>query len=77
MELREKSLEMAIMEELVREKVPVTVCLTNGMRVRGTIARYDALVIVLIVDDVQQIIYKHSISALEPIRQLRAAAPKN
>ena len=61
MELNERILEAAIMNELVRDQVPITVFLTNGFQLQGVIARYDVLVIVLITDAGQNIIYKHSI----------------
>ncbi len=77
MELNERSVELAIMGELVKDKVPVTVTLTNAFQLRGVIARYDLLVIVLLCDGKQQIIYKHSISTITPIKALSAAQPKD
>ena len=76
MELNERSVELAIMGELVRDQVPVTVFLANGFQLRGVIARYDLLVIVLLCDDQQQIIYKHSISSITPSKLLNAAKPR-
>ena len=77
MELNERILEAAIMNELVRDQVPVTVFLTNGFQLPGVIARYDVLVIVLITDAGQNIIYKHSISSITPQSALKSAQPKN
>ena len=76
MELNERSVELAIMEELVKDKVPVIVFLMNGFQLKGTIARYDRLVIVLHSGDGQQIIYKHSISSITPQSALKSAQPK-
>ena len=76
MERNERSVELAIMEELVKDKVPVKVFLVNGFQLQGTIARYDRLVIVLQSDDGQQIIYKHSISSITPQSTLKSAQPK-
>ena len=77
MELNERRVELAIMEELVKDKVPVKVFLVNGFQLQGTIARYDRLVIVLQSDDGQQIIYKHSISSITPQSTLKSAQPKS
>ena len=77
MELNERILEAAIMNELVRDQVPVTGFLTNGFQLQGVIARYDVLVIVLITDAGQNIIYKHSISSITPQSALKSAQPKN
>lgn len=76
MELNERSVELAIMQELVNDKVPVTVTLMNGFQLRGVVARYDLLVIVLLCDGKQQIIYKHNISSIAPIKELRSAQPR-
>ncbi len=76
MELRERSVELAIMEELVKDRVLVTVHLTNGAELRGIIAKHDMLVIVLFDGGVQKIVYKHSISSITPICMLRSAQPK-
>ena len=76
MERNERSVELAIMEELVKDKVPVKVFLVNGFQLQGTIARYDRLVIVLRSGDGQQIIYKHSISSITPQSTLKSAQPK-
>ena len=76
MELNERILEAAIMNELVRDKIPVKVFLMNGFQLQGTIARYDRLVIVLQSGDGQQIIYKHSISSITPAGTLQSAQRK-
>lgn len=42
--------------------------LMNGFQMRGTIAGFDAFVVVLDSDGRQQIIYKHAISTIAPVR---------
>ena len=51
-----------------RDKVPVTVFLMNGFQMRGTITGFDAFVVVLDSDGKQQVIYKHAISTVAPLR---------
>ena len=68
------NLQDAILKEVRREKVPVTLFLMNGFQLRGTVSGYDNFVVVLITDGKQQMIYKHAISTLAPIRPLKAAA---
>ena len=51
-----------------RDKVPVTMFLMNGFQMRGTITGFDAFVVILDSDGKQQIIYKHAISTIAPIR---------
>lgn len=69
------SLQEAILQEVTAEKVPVTLFLMNGFQLRGTITCFDSSVVVLVTDGRQQMIYKHAISTLAPIRSLKAAAP--
>ena len=67
------NLQDAILKEVRRDKVPVTLFLMNGFQLRGTIAGFDSFVVVLVTDGKQQMIYKHAISTLVPIRPLKAA----
>jgi len=68
------NLQEAILNEVCREKVPVTLFLMNGFQLRGIVTGYDSFVVVLVSDGKQQMIYKHAISTLAPIRPLKAAA---
>ena len=67
------SLQDAILNEVRRDKVPVTLFLMNGFQLRGTVTGFDSFVVVLVTDGKQQMIYKHAISTLAPIRPLKAA----
>ena len=69
------NLQDAILKEVKRERVPVTLFLMNGFQLRGTITGFDSFVVVLVTDGKQQMNYKHAISTLAPIRPLKAAAP--
>ena len=68
------NLQEAILKEVRREKIPVTLFLMNGFQLRGIITGYDSFVVVLVTDGKQQMIYKHAISTLAPIRPLKAVA---
>ena len=68
------NLQDAILSEIRREKIPVTMFLMNGFQLRGTITGYDSFVVVLVTDGKQQMIYKHAISTLAPIKPLKAAS---
>ena len=69
------NLQDAILNEVRREHIPVTLFLMNGFQLRGTITGFDSFVVVLVTDGKQQMIYKHAISTLAPIRSLKAATP--
>ena len=51
-----------------RDRLPVTMFLMNGFQMRGVITGSDAFVVILDSEGRQQVIYKHAISAIAPIR---------
>ena len=67
------NLQDAILSEVRRERIPVTLFLMNGFQLRGVITGFDSFVVVLVSDGKQQMIYKHAISTLAPMRPLRTA----
>ena len=69
------NLQEAILKECRKDKVPVTLFLMNGFQLRGIVTGYDSFVVVLVSDGKQQMIYKHAISTLAPVRPLKAATP--
>ena len=69
------NLQDAILKEVRRDKVPVTLFLMNGFQLRGIVTGFDSFVVVLVSDGKQQMIYKHAISTLAPVRPLKAATP--
>ena len=68
------NLQDAILKEVRRDKVPVTIFLMNGFQLRGIITGFDSFVVLLVTDGKQQMIYKHAISTLAPMKPLKAAA---
>ena len=69
------NLQDAILKEVRREKVPVTLFLMNGFQLRGVITGFDSFVVLLVSEgNKQQMIYKHAISTLAPMKTLKAAA---
>ncbi len=68
-------LQDAILKEVIRDRVPLTLFLMNGFQLRGIITGFDSFVVVLVSDGKQQMIYKHAISTLAPMKSLKAAAP--
>ena len=69
------NLQEAILNEVRHERIPVTLFLMNGFQLRGVITGFDSFVVVLVSDGKQQMIYKHAISTLAPMKPLKAAAP--
>ena len=53
-----------------RTGVLVTVFLMNGFQMHGTVSGYDSFVVVLDSEGKQQMIYKHAISTIIPMRPI-------
>ena len=68
-----QNLQDAILSEVRRERIPVTLFLMNGFQLRGFVTGFDSFVVVLVSDGKQQMIYKHAISTLAPMKPLKAA----
>ena len=68
------NLQDTMLRQVRQERVPVTLFLMNGFQLRGIITGFDSFVVVLVTDGKQQMIYKHAISTLAPIRPLKAAS---
>lgn len=66
------ALQDDLLNEIVDEKVPVTIFLMNGFQIRGMIADHDDAIVVVETDGKQQLIYKHAISTITPFRPLKA-----
>ena len=67
------NLQEAILNEVRHDRIPVTLFLMNGFQLRGVITGFDSFVVVLVSDGKQQMIYKHAISTLAPMKPLKAA----
>lgn len=53
-----------------KQNVPVTVFLVNGFQLRGNVTGFDSFTVVLDSDGKQQVIYKHAISTIVPLRAI-------
>lgn len=55
-----------------KERIPLTVFLTNGFQQRGTVAAFDGYTILLWFEGKQYLIYKHAISTIVPQKSVPA-----
>ena len=53
-----------------KQNSSVTVFLVNGFQLRGTVTGFDNFTVVLDSDGKQQVIYKHAISTISPLKPL-------
>ena len=63
-------LQEPFLNELRRQKIPVSIYLVNGIKLKGQIESFDRFVIQLKAS-VTQIVYKHAISTIVPDRPIQ------
>ncbi|MFA4920109.1 MAG: RNA chaperone Hfq [Thermodesulfovibrionales bacterium] len=63
------NLQDTYLNQLRRDKTPVIIYLTNGVRLKGMIKGFDNFVI-LVKDISQSLIYKHAVSTIVPERDV-------
>ena len=66
------ALQDDLLDERSSGKIPGTVFLMNGYQIKGLILDHDDAIVVLDVEGRQQIIYKHAISTIIPVRTLKS-----
>lgn len=58
------------LNQLRKERIPVTVFLTNGFQLRGVVKSFDNFTVLLETEGKQQLIYKHAISTFVPAKNV-------
>ena len=76
-EARGQSLQDIFLSHLREHRIPVTMFLANGVRLQGVISHFDKFGVLLTRDGQAQLVYKHTISAINPVStlQLRSEQP--
>lgn len=65
------ALQNSFLNRLRKSHTQTTIHLTNGVRLRGTIAGFDEFCIWLSTSGSQQLVFKHAISTIVPIRPIK------
>ena len=63
------NLQEPYLNQLRKEKVPVSVYLVSGIKLQGEIESFDQFSI-LLKNSVSQMVYKHAISTIQPVRNI-------
>ncbi|MBK6706188.1 MAG: RNA chaperone Hfq [Sphingomonadales bacterium] len=58
---------------MLDKKEPVTTFLVNGVMLQGAIAAYDLFSLLLERDGTMQLVYKHAVSTIQPLRTVNLA----
>ncbi|MEW6215031.1 MAG: RNA chaperone Hfq [Nitrospirota bacterium] len=66
---RSQNIQDNYLNQLRKDKTPVVVYLTNGVRLKGVIEGFDSFVI-LLKENTHSLIYKHAVSTIVPERDI-------
>ena len=64
------NLQELFLNRVRKVKMPVTIFLVNGFQLKGFVAGFDNFTVVLDSEGKQQLIYKHAISTIVPMKAI-------
>ena len=64
------NLQDAFLNQVRKEKVLVTIYLINGFQIKGIIKGFDNFTVIVELDGRQQLVYKHAISTVAPLKPI-------
>ena len=64
------NLQDSFLNQVRKENVGVTIHLVNGFQLKGNVRGFDSFTVVLEAAGKQQMVYKHAISTITPMRPL-------
>ena len=64
------NLQDIFLNQARKEKIPITVFLTNGFQFKGMVRGFDGYTVIVDCDGKQELIYKHAISTIVPARPI-------
>ena len=73
------NLQDVFLNQIRKESIPVTIYLVNGFQLKGLVKGFDNFTVILDFENKQQMVYKHAISTIMPMRavNLNAGAGDN
>jgi len=64
------NLQDAFLNQVRKEKTLVTIYLVNGFQIKGLVKGFDNFTVIVELDGRQQLVYKHAISTVAPIKPI-------
>jgi host factor-I protein len=62
------NLQDVFLNQVRKEHVPITIYLINGYQLKGYVKGFDNYTIVMEMDGKQQLVYKHAVSTITPLK---------
>lgn len=64
------NLQNIFLNQARKEKIPVTIFLTNGFQFKGIVKGFDNFTVILDCENKQNLVYKHAISTIIPLKPI-------
>ena len=64
------NLQDVFLNQARKDRIPVIIYITNGFQFKGIVKGFDNYTVILDVDGKQNLIYKHAISTVTPMRPI-------
>ena len=64
------NLQDVFLNQARKEKIAVTVFLVNGYQFKGIVKGFDSYIVILDCEGKQNVVYKHAISTISPVRSI-------
>ncbi len=71
------NLQDTFLNQARKENMLTTVFLVNGYQIKGVVRSFDNFTILLEVEGKQQLVYKHAVSTIIPMRNINLKTPDN
>ena len=67
---KELNLQDVFLNQSRKDRIPVTIYITNGFQFKGIVKGFDNYTVILDTDGKQNLIYKHASSTITPLRPI-------
>ncbi len=68
---KQQNLQDTFLNYARKTGMPLTLFLMNGFQIRGVCTGFDSFTVILVTEGRQQMIYKHAISTIVPLRAIK------
>lgn len=68
--MKQLNLQDVFLNQARREKITVTIYLTNGFQFKGVVKGFDSYIVILDCEGRQNLVYKHAISTIIPSKPI-------
>ena len=68
--MKNLNLQDVFLNQARKDRITVTIYLTNGFQFRGVVKGFDNFTVILVCDGKQNLVYKHAVSTIIPSKPI-------